>query len=86
MDTVRLDIEVPEGWACWIELARTPKGTYAGLVELSLAGIPRCALVITQQLSWDAAIQRATLRADHFVRQWVDRGLDLAGATEPGAA
>lgn len=49
---------------------RTPSGTYAGICELSLHGIPRCALVITQQLSWDAAIERATVRADHFVRQW----------------
>ncbi|EJL75608.1 hypothetical protein [Variovorax sp. Root411] len=49
---------------------RTPSGTYAGICELSLGGIPRCALVITQQLSWDAAVERATLRADHFVRQW----------------
>jgi len=49
---------------------RTPSGTYAGIAELSFSGIPRCALVITQQLSWDAAVERATLRADHFVRQW----------------
>lgn len=70
MDTARLDIAVPAGWKCWIELKRTPSGTYAGIAELSLSGIPRCALVITQQLSWDAALERATLRADHFVRQW----------------
>jgi len=38
--------------------------------ELSQSGIPRCALVITQQLTWDAAVERATLRADHFVKQW----------------
>jgi hypothetical protein len=70
MDTARLDIAVPAGWRCWIALTRTPNGTYAGIAELSLSGIPRCALVITQQLSWDAAVERATLRADHFVRQW----------------
>lgn len=49
---------------------RTPSGTYAGICELSLRGIPRCALVITQQLSWDSAVERATIRAGHFVRQW----------------
>lgn len=70
MDSSRLDLRVPEGWTCWVELMRTPSGTYAGIAELSLSGIPRCALVITQQLSWDAAVARATLRASHFVRQW----------------
>jgi hypothetical protein len=73
MDTTRLDIHVPEGWTCWIELTRTPKGTYAGIAELSLFGIPRCALVITQQLTWDAVVERATARADHFVRQWTSQ-------------
>jgi hypothetical protein len=70
MDGTRLALSVPEGWTGWIELMRTPSGTYAGIAELSFSGIPRCALVITQQLSWDAAVERATLRADHFVRQW----------------
>jgi len=70
MDTARLDLRVPAGWSCWVEFMRTPRGTYVGFAELSQSGIPRCALVITQQLSWDAAVERATLRADHFVRQW----------------
>lgn len=74
MDTARLDIEVPEGWTCWIELTRTPSGTYAGIAELNLRGVHRCALVITQQLSWDAARDRATLRAGHFVKQWTPGG------------
>jgi hypothetical protein len=70
MDGARLALSVPDGWTGWLELMRTPSGTYAGIAELSFSGIPRCALVITQQLSWDAAVERATLRADHFVRQW----------------
>ena len=70
MDSARLVLNVPEGWTGWIELMRTPSGTYAGIAELSLRGIPRCALVITQQLSWDSAVERANVRADHFVRQW----------------
>lgn len=70
MDSARLVLNVPEGWTGWIELMRTPSGTYAGICELSLRGIPRCALVITQQLSWDSAVERATVRAGHFVRQW----------------
>ena len=97
MDTARLDIDVPEGWTCWVELTRTPKGTYAGFAQLSLCGIPRCALVITQQLSWDSAVERATTRADHFVRQWMpqrsqgpgpraDRPPEIASTTVPGAA
>ena len=79
MDTVRLDIHVPEGWACWIELARTPHGTYAGFAELSHQGIARCALVITRQLSWEAAVERATVRADHFVRQWMPQRSQAPG-------
>lgn len=70
MDSVRLDLHVPDGWTGWFELTRTPKGTYAGIAALSLDGIPRCALVITQQLSWDSAVARANVRAAHFVRQW----------------
>ncbi|RUR65647.1 hypothetical protein EJP67_01095 [Variovorax guangxiensis] len=70
MDGARLALSVPDGWTGWLELMRTPSGTYAGIAELSFSGVPRCALVITQQLSWDAAVERATLRAEHFVRQW----------------
>lgn len=95
MDFVRLDIDVPEGWACWIDLVCTPRGTFAGIAELSLDGFPRCALVITQQLTLEAAVQRATVRADHFVRQWMPRRgqpaaravgqwPDSAGNTVPG--
>ncbi|MBJ2155208.1 hypothetical protein [Variovorax sp. IB41] len=89
MDTVRLDIHVPEGWACWIELARTHHGTYAGLAELSQHGVARCALVITQQLSWESAVERATLRADHFVRQWTPQrspASEVSGTTIPADA
>lgn len=97
MDNVRLAIQVPAGWACWVELVRTQHGTYAGLAELSHAGIPRCALVITQQLSWEAALERTKVRADHFVRQWVphagtepqargERLPDIEHSTQPGAA
>lgn len=74
MDSQRLDIEAPEGWTCWIDLTRTPSGTYAGIAALNLRGVQRCALVITQQLSWDAAIDRARLRAGHFVKQWPPGG------------
>lgn len=89
MDTIRLDIPVPEGWACWMDIARTRHGSYAGFAELSHQGIALCALVITQQLSWESAVQRATLRADHFVRQWMPRrsqGPDVSGPTVPGDA
>lgn len=69
MDAARLDIDVPEGWACRMDLTRTPCGTYVGIAELSFHGAQRCSLVITQQLSWDGALERAKLRANHFVRQ-----------------
>ncbi|MET3494683.1 hypothetical protein [Variovorax boronicumulans] len=96
MDKLRLVIEVPAGWACWVELVRTHHGSYAGFAQLSHAGVPRCALVITQQLSWEAALERTKVRADHFVRQWVpqvdtgpgvlgDRPLDIDHFTQPGA-
>ena len=90
MDIVRLDIRVPEGWNCWFALALTPHGTYAGFAELSHQGIARCALVITRQLSSDAAVRRATARAEHFVRQWMPQrspGPDISGSTTvPGNA
>ena len=97
MDNVRLAIEVPAGWTCWVDLVRTQHGTYAGLAELSFGNVPRCALVITQQASWEAALERTKVRADHFVRQWVpqldtgpgelgDRRSDLEHSTQPGAA
>jgi hypothetical protein len=72
-----------------MELARTRHGTYAGFAQLSHQGIARCALVITQQLSWDAAVQRATVRAGHFVRQWTpqrSQSPDVSGSTVPGEA
>ncbi|CAA2104033.1 hypothetical protein [Variovorax paradoxus] len=49
---------------------RTVHGSYAGIAKLSLEGVQKCALVITQQLTWDGAFERARVRAAHFVREW----------------
>lgn len=49
---------------------RTVHGSYAGIAKLSLQGVHKCALVITQQLTWDGAFERACIRAAHFVREW----------------
>lgn len=70
MNPPRLDLDVPEGWSCWMELTRTPDGSYSGVADLALRGVHRCYLVITRQRSRDEAVQRATVRADHYVRQW----------------
>lgn len=50
---------------------RTVHGSYAGIAKLSLGGTQKCALVITQQLTWDGALERACVRAAHFVREWI---------------
>ncbi|MDQ0036876.1 hypothetical protein J2W30_004651 [Variovorax boronicumulans] len=53
-----------------MEIVSTRHGTYAGVAELSLQGTRRCALVVMQQKTRDAALNRATIRAGHFVKQW----------------
>ncbi|MGJ7529782.1 MULTISPECIES: hypothetical protein [unclassified Variovorax] len=63
--------ELPEGWTADFEIVRTLHGSYAGVAKLSLRGVQKCALVITQQLTWDGAFERARIRAFHFVKEWV---------------
>ena len=54
-------LDLPDGWTAEFEIVRT----------LSLSGVQKCALVITQQLTWDGAFERACVRAAHFVREWI---------------
>jgi hypothetical protein len=63
-------LELPDGWSADFEIMRTDHGSYAGIAKLSLEGVQKCALVITQQLTWDGAFERARVRAAHFVREW----------------
>ena len=65
-----LAIDLPDHWTGSFKLRQTPSGTYVGMASLSLGGVQRCVLVITEQLSWDAALERAKLRAGHFVKEW----------------
>ncbi|SEK01783.1 hypothetical protein SAMN05216567_108104 [Variovorax sp. OK605] len=64
-------LELPDGWSADFEIMRTVHGSYAGIAKLSLQGVQKCALVITQQLTWDGAFERACVRAAHFVKEWV---------------
>jgi hypothetical protein len=78
MCSLRLDIPVPEGWTCWIEIVRTEHGTYAGMAELTFRGMQRGAVVLMRHPTRDAAAERAAVRADHFIRQW-DPTRDFSG-------
>ena len=64
-------LDLPDGWTADFEIVRTLHGSYAGIARLSLSGVQKCALVITQQLTWDGAVERACVRAAHFVREWI---------------
>lgn len=70
MDATPLAIDLPEHWTGSCKLAQTAAGAYVGMARLSLGGVPRCVLVITPQLSWDAAVERVRLRVGHFIREW----------------
>ena len=70
MDATHLAIDLPDQWTGSFKLTQTPAGAYVGMARLSLGGIPRCVLVITPQLSWDAAMERVRLRAGHFIKEW----------------
>ena len=48
-------LDLPDGWTADFEIVRTLHGSYAGIARLSLSGVQKCALVITQQLTWDGA-------------------------------
>lgn len=73
MNATLLAIDLPDPWTGSLKLEQTPSGAYVGMARLSLGGVPRCVLVITPQLSWDAAMERVRLRASHFVREWTAR-------------
>ncbi|MGJ7569519.1 hypothetical protein ACSFBX_03190 [Variovorax sp. RB2P76] len=64
-------LELPDGWSADFEIMRTVHGSYSGIARLSLGGVQKCALVITQQLTWDGAFERACVRAAHFVKEWI---------------
>lgn len=64
-------LDLPDGWSADFEIMGTVHGTYAGIAKLRFEGAQKCALVITQQLTWDGAFERACVRAAHFVKEWI---------------
>lgn len=70
MDPTRIDLDLPAGWSCWLELQPSSEGTYSGKAELREGSEPRCVLVIAQQPSREAVIERLKFRADYFVGEW----------------
>ncbi|MBJ2155227.1 hypothetical protein [Variovorax sp. IB41] len=70
MDATPLAIDLPAHWTGSFVLTRTGGGSYVGMASLSSGGVPRGVLVITQQLTWDAAIARVKLRVGHFIQEW----------------
>lgn len=70
MDATHIDLDLPEGWSCWLELQQSPEGAYSGKAELREGNDPRCVLVIAQQPNREALIERLKFRADYFVGEW----------------
>ena len=68
-----LDITLPEGWTCWVELQQTLEGDYFGKAEIRQGNSQRCVLVIAQQLTREAVLERVTYRAEHFIQEWNGR-------------
>ena len=75
-----MDLNLPEGWSCWVEL-QTLEGAYFGKAELRQGNTQRCILVIAQQLTREAALERLKCRAEHFIQEWSDRS---KGTVSPG--
>lgn len=66
-----VDLELPRGWLCRLELRRVPDGAYTGRAELSCPhGVRRCLLLILPQPCREAALERLKFRARHFIDGW----------------
>jgi len=73
-----IDLDLPEGWRCWVELQLTPEGAYFGKAELREGRVQRCVLVIAQQPTREAALERVKCRAHQFIQEWSTRPAPLA--------
>ncbi|MET3372633.1 hypothetical protein ABIC89_001681 [Variovorax boronicumulans] len=73
MTATHVHLDLPPGWSCWLELQQTADGVYAGKAELREGAAPRCVLVIAQQPSREAALERLKCRAAYFVQEWAAR-------------
>lgn len=70
MHAPSLVLELPDHWTGAFEPTMNADGSCAGVAEIFLDGVPRCALVIADQPTWDIAFQRAQSKAVQFVRAW----------------
>ncbi|WPG38343.1 hypothetical protein [Variovorax sp. EBFNA2] len=70
MDAAHIDLDLPAGWSCWLELQQSSEGTCSGKAELREGHEPRCVLIIAQQPNREAVIERLKFRADYFVGEW----------------
>jgi hypothetical protein len=73
MTSSQIDLNLPEGWSCWVELQQTLEGAYFGKAELRQGYTQRCVLVIAQQLTREAVLERLKCRAEHFILEWNSR-------------
>jgi hypothetical protein len=73
MTTSLIDLDLPEGWSCSVELQQTPEGAYVGKAALRQGHTQRCVLVIAQQLTQEAAITRMKYQAGQFIEDWNSR-------------
>jgi hypothetical protein len=64
---------LPPGWSCNVELAQNTDGAYAGRAVVTLEGVERCVLLISQQPSEAAALERISIRAQYFISEWMSR-------------
>lgn len=70
------DLDLPDGWTCWLELNQNNEGTCYGKAELRQGRETRCVFVLAQQSTRQAVLERLQFRADHFIDEWHGRSLD----------
>lgn len=65
--------DLPNGWACWLELTKAPEGGFSGKGELRQGHATRCVFILTQHPTRDAAVERLRVRAKDFIADWSAR-------------
>jgi len=81
MTATVVQLDLPPDWSCRLELQQTADGAYAGKAELREGAAQRCVLVIAQQPSREAALERLKFRAEYFIQEWAIR--QRRGAVPP---
>jgi hypothetical protein len=68
-----LDLNLPVGWTCWLELTSSADGAFSGKAELRHDRETRCVFLLAQKSSRAEVLKRLQLRADEFFDEWQAR-------------